>query len=173
MRLFIAVQLPEEVIDYLKELQNELKIEGKLAKVKDFHLTLRFLGEVDDAEKVKELLKSVEFNSFDAKTTDIGVFPNESYMKVIWVGVEPKKQIIELKDRIEKVLYPMFGTDSRFHPHLTLARIKSINNKKQAKDKISSLKTEGKSFNVDKFCLIKNTLTPEGPVYEVLEEYNF
>ena len=173
MRLFIAVQLPEEVIEYLKELQNELKIEGKLAKVNDFHLTLRFLGQVSDVDKVKGLLKSVEFSSFEAKTTNLGVFPNESYMKIIWVGVEPKQQIIDLKDKIEKVLKPMFGCDLRFHPHLTLARVKFINNKKQAKDKINSLKTEEKSFNVDKFCLIKSTLTPEGPVYEVMEKYTF
>jgi len=77
MRLFIAIDLDNE--SYFKEIQDKIGSNGsKINFTKTFHLTLKFLGEVDESQvpKLKELLQKVKFESFKIKTTKIGVFPN-------------------------------------------------------------------------------------------------
>ena len=168
MRLFIALEF-EEISDYLKQLQE------KIPKVKStypnkFHLTLKFLGEVseDKAEEVKEKLKKIDFSRFTAKLGKLGVFPNEKFIRVVWVGLEDGKKIEELQKNIEGVLSDLFGKDKKFHPHITLARIKFIEDDKKEEfvEAATAIEVEPKETEIKVFKLIKSTLTPEGPVYE-------
>jgi len=174
MRLFIAIEVPEDIQDYFLELQKQ--IDTGLAKItlaKSFHLTLKFLGEVDENRKDKavELLKNIKFESFSAESGNIGMFPNENYIRVVWIGLEPKDKIIELQQKIDNSLSALFAKDKRFHPHITLGRVKFVKDKKGFINLLREIKVEKKSFEVNGFKLIKSTLTPEGPVYEVLEEF--
>ena len=71
MRCFIAIDLPDHVIDYLYEFQNKLKqlpAKIKWVEKKNLHLTLKFLGEIDDKkyEDLKEFLSKIHYNSFEA-----------------------------------------------------------------------------------------------------------
>lgn len=172
MRLFIAFDTDDDAKKELSSIQKELKY-AKLNLVKEFHLTLKFLGEVDEkkATEIKQRLKKVSFDEFDAQLSGIGVFPSEDYINVVWVGLEPKDKINELQKRIEDSLEGLFPKDTRFHSHITLARVKFIEDKKQFKDCLNNIKIEKITFSVERFRLMKSTLTPEGPVYEVLEEY--
>ena len=174
MRLFIAMGVSEEIHDYFLELQK--KIDTSLAKItltKSFHLTLKFLGEVDESRKdnVVELLKKVKFESFSAELSNIGMFPNENYIKVVWVGLEPKDKINELQQKIDNCLSSLFSKDKRFHSHITLCRVKFVKEKKEFIESLKKINAEKKSFDVSDFRLIKSTLTPEGPVYEALEVF--
>ncbi|MBW2978922.1 RNA 2',3'-cyclic phosphodiesterase, partial [Candidatus Woesearchaeota archaeon] len=105
MRLFIAFDVSEEVKNYCRQIQKILP-DSNSKLVEDFHLTLRFLGEYDENE-TKELISNfskIKFNNFVVKTDDLGVFPNENFIKVIWLGLEPKDKIKKLKEQIEKAL---------------------------------------------------------------------
>lgn len=168
MRLFIALDF-NELKDYFTELQKQLP-EAKQTFPKDFHLTLKFLGEVEDekVEEIKQKLKEVKFKPFEAKTRPIGYF-TDKFLKVVYVNVDG--DIEKLQKDIDKKLEPMFKPDTRFHPHLTLARVKFVNDKKAYIEALKKIRTEDKPVKIDKFQLINSTLTPEGPIYEILEEY--
>ncbi|MCX6707919.1 MAG: RNA 2',3'-cyclic phosphodiesterase [Candidatus Woesearchaeota archaeon] len=172
MRLFIALGISREAIDELKKAQAKL-VYSKLTLVKEFHLTLKFLGEVEEnaVEGIKEKLSKVKFEGFDACTNGLGVFPSIESIRVIWAGLEPKDKIEVLQNKIEDSLKGVFAKDDKFHAHITIARVKFIENKKQFKDSLNNIKLKKIKFRVDSFKLIKSTLLPVGPVYEVLEEY--
>jgi len=172
MRTFIAIETPKEVSLTLKEIQKKFEGLGKINFTQEpYHLTLKFLGEIseDQCTQIKDILKSIKFKPFELELTQLGVFPNENYIKVIWVGTKDK-EVNELQQQIDSKLTGMFGKDPRFHAHITLGRVKFVQDKIRIKEllktKIPSLK-----FEVKEFKLIKSELTPEGPEYEDLEVF--
>ncbi len=171
MRLFIAIDY-EELKDYFNQLQDQIPKE-KLTLTKTYHLTLKFLGEIADKhlDVVKENLSEIKFKEFTLSTGDIGFFPSESYINVVWVGISPHEHISNLQKDIDLALSKRFKLDKRFHPHITLARIKFLKDKDVFLDKIRQIKTEQHTITVNRFLLIKSTLTPEGPVYETIKEF--
>ena len=174
MRLFIAIELPEQVKEYLTNVQKQITgFKGKSVSKGQMHLTLKFLGEVPEnkLELIKEKLKEVKVEKIDCFTTNIGFFPSENYIRVVWIGLEPKEEIIELQKEIDNELKELFSKDKRFHPHLTLARVKFVEDKEKFKENIKKIKLEKKEFSVDCFKLIKSTLTSDGPVYEVVRVF--
>ncbi len=171
MRLFIAIELPEAVAGELKRLQNEIAGPG-IRAVKDFHLTLKFLGEVQESQlsRIKKELASIKFNSFGAELTCIGVFPNPDRIRVIWAGLKAE-EIYSLQNEIDLALEQLFSKEQDFHPHLTLARVSFLKDKAALKEKLDFLKPKNLKFDVKEFHLIKSTLTPQGPIYETLETF--
>jgi len=175
MRLFIAIDF-NELKGEFTELQNKIDISLAMLKpVSTFHLTLKFLGKVsiENAEKVKKKLKNIKFKHFSLTLDKIGVFPSENYIRVIWVGTKDNEDIIKLQEKIELELKEFsFKKDFKFHPHITLARVKSVNNKEEFNKKLKDLRIEEKTIEVNNFKLVKSTLTPKGPVYEDLKEFS-
>jgi 2'-5' RNA ligase len=172
MRVFIAIDLTEDVKNYLKGIQQQLP-EAKLRTVKDFHLTLKFIGELtpERVERLKELLGEVKFGKFVVETAGIGVFPSEKYIRVVWIGLEPEEPLLKLQQQIEAVLAKEFRQEKNFKAHLTLARVKFVGDKAEFVRKLKEIKRERKKFVVERFILKKSTLTPEGPIYEDLAIY--
>lgn len=181
MRLFIAVDLVnEQVKNKLAEIQSKIKDlhagKIKIVKPENFHLTLKFLGEIEDTEveKLKDMLKEFErYPQQDISVKNLGVFPHYGYMKVIWAGLEDNKTLEEIKSGLEDKSAELgFDRDSRdFNPHLTIGRVKNI----WAKDKlVNTLKDyEDQDFGtlaMDKLKLKKSTLTSDGPIYETISE---
>ena len=173
MRVFIAIEMPEEVREELVRIQDKFSGLGKINFVKTFHLTLKFLGEISDdkVEGVKKRLKEVKFESFNVKLGGLGVFPHENYVRVMWVGLESER-IIGLQRKIDDCLEGLFEREKRFSAHVTVGRVKFVNDKEGLK---GMLKEEVKKieFSVKGVKLIKSELTPEGPIYSDLEIYNF
>lgn len=162
MRLFIAIELSKEASSELDRVQKEIKV-GTLTK--QHHLTLKFLGE-SDPEKVIPLLKKVKFEAFEISLSDMGFFPNEDFVRIVWVGVKPEEEVVELQKRVEKELEPLkIKNNFDFHPHITLSRIRFIKTKPK-KIEVNPVKSEVKCFK-----LIKSELTPHGPVYTTIEEF--
>jgi len=174
MRLFIAVDF-DELKDYFIELREQLPKDVKLTLQKAFHLTLKFLGEVqeDNAGNIAEQLKKIKFDKIEISLDDIGVFPNEKFIRVVWVGINPKGPVVQLQKNIENSLEEFnFKKDFEFHPHITLARVKFVENKTDFINSLKNIKIDkNKKIKVRNFKLIKSTLTPEGPVYEDLEVF--
>ena len=172
MRLFIAIELPKEHRNYLDNLGNSLKTDSAIiTPAKEHHLTLKFLGDYPDNKihELKDRLSKISFSSFDANFDSIGVFPNENNIRVVWVGLAPIAPFVALERQIDEVTTEV-NKDREFVPHITLVRVKSMKGKAFG-DKVKLIKVEAMNFKVDAFKLIKSTLTPKGPIYEVLGRF--
>jgi len=172
MRLFIAIDF-NELKDYFVELQSSLPKNAELSLTKTFHLTLKFLGEVqpDKAESVINILKNVRFEHFSVSLDSVGIFPTERYIRVVWVGLKPDDIILELQKNIDDSLKRLFKEEKDFRAHITLARVKYLENKKAFAEQLKNIKVENKKIDIKQFKLIKSTLTTKGPVYEDLQVF--
>ena len=130
MRAFISFEIPKEVRDELWKLQKGFKDFAKIKWVakKHYHLCLKFLGEVSETkiEKVKNALKNIEFKSFEVSLNKIGIFPSESRINVVWVGLTPINNIMNLQSDVEDALTGLFERGRKFAVHVTIGRVKKI-----------------------------------------------
>lgn len=173
MRLFISIDF-NGLKNYFAELQNQLPKNARLSLVKSFHLTLKFLGEVqpNKLDEITDLLKTIKFESFGVFLDSIGIFPTENYIRVVWFGLSPEDKILELQHKIDESLKKLFKKEKDFKAHITLARVKYPEDKKSFVDDIKKIKVENKKLEIKNFRLVKSTLTPQGPVYEDLKIFN-
>ncbi|MCK4463096.1 MAG: RNA 2',3'-cyclic phosphodiesterase [Candidatus Omnitrophica bacterium] len=178
MRTFIAIELSDDVKKELASIQEELKKTGadvKWVKIENIHLTLKFLGNVDDdkIENIKTLLDKIAsgYEKFEATLFKIGAFPKLEYPRVIWVGMDKgcnlaKEIASKIEDECEHI---GFAKENRpFSAHLTLGRVRSGKNKDALKKRLISMSIKPQSFIVDKIILFQSTLTPKGPIYTPL-----
>lgn len=175
MRCFIAIDLPDEIKNELKRIQNLLSNASmKLVEPDNLHLTLAFLGEVTDFEvnQIKETLKQIRQEKFIAHLGNIGVFPSESFIRVAWVALEPAEKFKELNKKIILAIKQTLKVDERFESHVTLARVKFIQDKKKFIEKLEKIQVKHLEFKVDSFALKKSTLTRTGPVYEDIVKFS-
>lgn len=186
MRTFIAVNVADHVLNEVDKLivkmQNGIVRTGcKLNWVdtENMHLTLKFLGEIDEsqAEKVIEVLGnvSIKYSPFVIKFNGLGMFPNKKSPKVLWHGLtKGEHHLKELQLLIDSELNKVgFEKEDReFHPHLTLARINFVKGG-SGLDNIVNIYHNYSSgeCSIDKITFYKSTLTPNGPIYEVLSEH--
>ncbi len=178
MRAFIAVPCPDELKDAMVEIQEQIKELGRLTLVKpeNIHLTMKFLGEVDEG-KIPDITKRLEFlselQSFDISLKGIGAFPSMDYIRVIWVGVDKgASDIVKIHSEIDHNLKELnFKKDKNFHPHLTIARVKFPKKKEELRNIIqkNSARDFG-SFQVERIELMQSRLSPKGPEYSVIHE---
>ncbi|MCX7795098.1 MAG: RNA 2',3'-cyclic phosphodiesterase [bacterium] len=173
MRVFIAVELPEEIKEELYKLVSFLKqsiSDVKWVEKENFHITIRFIGEVeeDGILKLEKILDDIrdKFPPFRVEIKGIGNFPH-----VLWVGIG------EGSDTLKNIAYAIEGSllregfqpaDKLFSPHITLGRIKK-NIKKIPKDK----EFGPYSFIVDSITLMQSQLFSIGPVYTPIKVVRF
>jgi len=169
MRLFIAIEISEEIKTGLAKVVAKLKDAGadvKWVRPEGMHLTIKFLGEVDENRKDK-IISSLEQISekkspFTVTFKGLGAFPDLNRPRVVWAGIEKGRE--ELKD-IAKELEVQ-----KFLPHLTLGRVKSG---RGIKDLVALLVSASNGFalpelNVDKINLIESILKREGAEYRTV-----
>ena len=170
MRLFIAVDF-NEIKEYFHELQKQLPKNAKLSLTKSFHLTLKFLGDVapQNADNIIEALKKIQFVPFSVHLDSIGIFPTENYIRVVWVGMKPEDKILELQKKVDESLIKLFKKEKDFKAHITLARVKYPEDKKDFVGHVKRIKVESRKIEIKGFRLVKSTLASKGPVYENLK----
>ncbi|MBO8183510.1 MAG: RNA 2',3'-cyclic phosphodiesterase [Archaeoglobus sp.] len=177
MRLFVAVDLSDEIRGNISRLSKILKVKGvKTVERENIHLTLKFLGEVNESKKDRVIaaLDEIEFKSFRINLKGVGFFPNATRMRVVWVGVEEgadelKALAYEVEDKMAEL---KFKKERRFVPHATIARIKRVDANVKAAMLERLKEFENQEFGemmVTHFSLKKSTLTPSGPIYEDLK----
>ena len=171
MRLFIAFELADK--PYFQDLQKRLATKAAtLTMVKDYHLTLKFLGDIPEeaVTKIKVQLDKLDFEHFQISTNPLGVFPDQESPKVIWVGLQPEQKIAQLQKKVDDALKPLFPPEKAFKPHITLARVKDIESARDLNEKVASTKVIQKIFDVRSIKLVHSVLLPTGPIYETLFE---
>lgn len=131
MRVFYAIEFSDSVKEYIKSVQNVIRensIKGNFSHEENFHLTLKFIGEVDEKKlsKLKYSLDKVsgQVKPFSIRFDQLGFF-NKENKKVVWIGVENEdKGLIQLYNTLETVLHAEdFAKELRgYSPHITLSR---------------------------------------------------
>ncbi len=176
-RCFISIEIPEKIKEDMKKIQNQLpEFKGKKTKIGNLHLTLKFLGEINDEkiERVKEKLEEIKFEKFKIKINKVGVF-SEKFIKIVWLGVgeedEESKKLWNLQKEIDEKLEKVCEKEKRFMGHITIARVKNLRNKKEFLDKLKKIKVN-LEFQIRGFRLRFSVLKPEGPEYKDIEIYN-
>ena len=179
IRTFIAIKIiPEKKLTELfSHLHNSLKAEEiKWVDINNLHLTLRFLGETN-REQVSETIKVLEiiashFNSFQIEIKGVGVFKNKMQPRVLFLSVVNNLILKELADKIrENLNFMEFDEDEKtFNPHLTLGRIKYIENKDAfyaLANRYSNEKIQ--SFTVSEITFYQSILSTAGPTYKPIK----
>ncbi len=171
MRCFIAIDIESNKIN---EIINELRRYGgiKVVEPENIHITLKFLGEINNrtAEKICNIMHKLfnEEKKFEIHIGNLGVFPNERYIRVLWIGIKKNKErIVDLQKTLDNELSKLgFKKENKYEPHITIARIKSPAGRKVAQDFLYKLKNvDIGSYIIDEIKLKKSTLTREGPIY--------
>ncbi|MCS7180662.1 MAG: RNA 2',3'-cyclic phosphodiesterase [bacterium] len=179
MRVFIGIDLPVDIKENLKEIIDKLKKikEAKPVKIENLHITLKFLGEVEEKniDKIKGKLEicAKEFESFDVEIKGIGVFPSEKKIRVMWVGTEDWGYLKKLNSKIEEAMSDFgFEKEKEFVSHVTIARFKSVPNLNFIKEIFEKYNEFlfGK-FKVDFFHLYESKLMLEGPIYNIIAKF--
>ncbi|MCD6433988.1 MAG: RNA 2',3'-cyclic phosphodiesterase [Candidatus Diapherotrites archaeon] len=166
-RVFFAVNLPLELKKkiletFLEKLPEELNI----VKAINLHITLYFLGywPEEAIAEARDKLADFNFPRFEVKISKIGHFSS----RVLWLGItKGSSELIALHSKLCKVLDLPF--DNRFHPHITLARNRSLNYKRfrEIVDELSKIKFEER-FSVKSFELMESKLRSSGAEYKQL-----
>jgi len=171
MRTFISIDMPEEVKKKIIEIQKNLpEFFGKKTEPENLHLTLKFLGEIDEnkIEEVKKKLREINFNKFESEIDSIGVF-SEQFVRIVWLHLSGCE---ELQKEIDKSLRGLFDKENRFMSHLTIARVKKLKNKENFLEDLKKIEIPSVEFDVKEFYLMKSELSEEGPKYSIIEKYN-
>lgn len=177
-RAFIALPCPGELKKGMLGIQGSVGKWGKMKLVEpeNIHLTLKFLGEVED-NKINDLIGALESISenrkFNISLRGVGAFPSPGYARVLWVGVdEGSDRLGGIQREIDDKLSPHgFERDKKFHPHFTLARIRYID-----RDKITRFLQDNSRLYLGEFTakeihLMESRLSPKGPVYSIIHAF--
>ncbi|MCR4376758.1 MAG: RNA 2',3'-cyclic phosphodiesterase [Rhodospirillales bacterium] len=176
VRLFVGLTLPQTHRQRLSLLGHG--IEGaRWVAPENLHLTLRFIGEVDEhvGEAVAEALNGVNGKPFGVTLHGLGTFGHPPH--ALWVGAEdaPSGALAALNGAVESVLVRqgLEPEHRKFAPHVTLARFRkaSVNRLVQFLEINGALALE--PFEVAGFTLFQSHLRPEGAEYERIVEYTF
>ena len=171
MRLFAGIMLPPEALPAVQKASEPLDgaLGVKMVGQENLHLTLKFLGDVEDAQaaRVAGALSQVRFSPFPVSLSGAGAFPNRHFPRAIWIGGK-SEGAEKLAAGVEEALSFLNLKKEKFAVHLTVARAP-----KSVADIEDFLQKTGEvcSFPASSFVLVRSKLTPAGPVYEAIKEY--
>ncbi len=179
-RTFIAVPVPSSEsfnneIDHLKRALFQEKI--RWVKPFQMHITLAFLGDTteENARAVANALPKYLENcdAFLSDFTGLGVFPKPSRPRVLWVGAGDGENWMELKLSVDRMLKDLNLSydQKKFHPHLTLGRIKFIRNLNLLKSLLQKYERHTfQSVSIKEVHYYESILKPEGAAYNLIKK---
>jgi RNA 2',3'-cyclic 3'-phosphodiesterase len=180
LRLFVAVDMPEEVKGALEEAIHPWRERlgaGRWVVPDNWHVTLKFLGRtwprlLPVVEAVcREVAAGVA--SFQVELSGLGVFPGPGRARVLWAGLSDEdEQLTGLAAGLDAALAEEFPQEKRaFTPHLTVARFNPPIPMREHTEALAGTSIGAPSFTVDRLVLYRSHLSPRGARYEALEEF--
>lgn len=180
VRTFIAIDPGKPIHDRIIALQETLARTGaqvKWVEPGNLHLTLLFLGEVDERE-VPPVCQAVagacaKQPAFTMTVESAGCFPNPRRPRVLWVGLSTGSQeVCALHDALEPPLLELGcyrREDRKYTPHITLGRLKTDPGTDQlAAALVRQAAWKGGDTTVREVHVMSSKLSPNGPEYTVL-----
>lgn len=183
VRAFVAVPLPEPVVDGLVRLQGEIEAGApgfyRWVDRGQIHLTLYFLGELEDAvaDQIRNALRDVMADGLALRVDGIALLPERNTPRIVAAGIGGELDaLIRLQQKISDTVFPFapFKETRRYYPHVTLGRLKHgmPGNAKQLKRTLGEVVLkESDAFRVDGFELMQSHLDQGGPRYETIERF--
>jgi 2'-5' RNA ligase len=174
MRLFIAIELPDEIKRVLAGMRAEIP-GSRWVPMEQIHLTLAFLGEVDDGmlKVLTAELATIHAPGFSLRFSGIGCFPDRRRPRVLWVGLEPEPLLGDLAAKVSAVV-PACGISREerpFSPHITLARL-TLPAAREVGTFLDQPRTqELPLFDVREFILFQSRLTPRGAIHTPVRRF--
>jgi RNA 2',3'-cyclic 3'-phosphodiesterase len=177
-RLFVSLNLPEEVQDNINALTMEVGPKEKKLKwepKEKLHLTLKFIGDVDSnrINLIAEDLGFIEnFKTISCETTQFGFFFVGNQPRILWLGLHTDKIIFnlveELNSRLEKFLIPR--DRKKFTSHITILRVRG-NISEGFIERFQNFDVPKIKFSASEISLMKSDLLPLGSVYKEIKNY--
>jgi 2'-5' RNA ligase len=174
-RLFIGVEPPEDIKGALLRLEYGLP-DIRWVPPESFHITLRFLGNVDEAS-LPELdyhLGSISFAAMHYSINGIGYFKKGKYCTHLWAGIAPDEDFMEFARSVNAYFEPGITAQKfarNYKPHITLARPK----KREMKDVTSFLEHNAlfkiRDIPLTEFHVYESFLHEDGPEYQIIGTY--
>jgi 2'-5' RNA ligase len=177
-RGFIAIDI--KATHPIRTLEDEIARTGadvKLVEPENIHITIKFLGDTDEQlidtleQTMKQAVQSTKPFSITLKGT--GVFPNQKYVKVLWIGIIDNGIIGPIAQKIDTSLASFgFKKENRgFSPHLTIGRVRTAKNKEKLLNAMQRFYDQEFTIQeVKSIVLKKSELTQKGPIYTTLRE---
>ena len=180
IRSFIALPTAIEIQREMASIQSELKeteADVKWDSYEKFHITLKFLGNVEQS-KIElisnKLVKQIQsFPSFEITYELLGAFPNLHNPRVVWIGTKSNQHVLDLQSAIESVCSE-FGfpkEDRVFHPHITFGRVKGTRNLTRLTEAIKTITFEPMQSSCAEVLLMKSDLQRDGSVYTIMKSF--
>jgi 2'-5' RNA ligase len=176
-RGFIAVEIP--INNMIKNVHNEiakLPANIKLVEPENIHITLKFLGETKEEhiDLIHQFMQSAvkDIDPFSIQLKGMGVFPNQNYIKIIWIRIENTESLSLISSILNTKLASIgYKKEKRgFRAHLTIGRVKNSKGKDQLINLINQYQhVLFDEIQVDRIFLKKSILTPQGPIYETIK----
>lgn len=180
-RIFAAIKIhpSNQFLKVYYDLKTAMRNDKiKWVDTQNIHLTMKFFGETkeDRIENIITVLSeiSLQHKPFTLELKNVGIFGSSYKPRVIWFGIEENKIMQSLAmdtlDEMEKI---GFEKDRQnFVPHLTIGRIKFVNDKKRFREIIDRYKSvEIQKENIVEFSLIESILRQQGPEYKIIETF--
>ena len=177
MRLFVSVDFPVEITEYLGSIQKKAKaeklFEGRFVAPELLHVTLHFFGEIseDEVKHIQKKLEDIVFKQFTLCLGSLGIFEKHGQPFVLWVAIHGDF-LHDLVEQIKMNLSTLVALEDRkFVSHITLARIKKVNTMEKLQRFIENFKIEPYCFPVQEFTLKESVLSTEGREHKILARY--
>lgn len=166
-RAFVAVPLPEVVLDAVVQVTSELSVPGRATTRDQWHLTLQFLGDNSDVEAVRAALASLDTPGGRVRMGGAGAFPDAVDARVLWLGVTEGADVLaRLASAVEDCTAPLgYVREKRqFRPHVTLARFRAPC---AVRDMLSEIGGDpiGPAWDVDAVTLYESRRDGDGALY--------
>ena len=164
--------------DALDALRTREKLPVKWVRPENIHLSVKFLGDVDDAREseLRDALRRAAGNRgtprpLTLQISGFGVFPDYRRPHVLWAGVTPEPGLELLQHAVEQAFAPLgFPTEARaFRPHVTLARAARDARPRdfQGLEAVLTTIPFDETLSIAEIDLMQSTLQKDGPVYQV------
>lgn len=178
-RVFVAIDVGDavraeaaRVIQVITNRLDAVKTPPKITWVKPtaLHVTLRFIGEVDEAALpalCQQLARPFEMAPFAVEWRGIGAFPSPRHPRALWLGVVAGGSPLgALEAEVSRRLAGTIDPEARpLLPHLTLGRIKMTGAGVDWPKVLQSVEVRGARSMVDRVTLYRSHLSQRGPHY--------
>lgn len=183
IRTFVALKIqPEQkLIDQLNEFKRLFRNERiNWVPENNFHLTLRFIGDTT-RQQLYNLVDGLDalapmFSPYEIKVEGAGYFSAKGKPRVLFLKVIYPEELQRLVSGVEQLVVETgFHPELKpFRPHLTLGRIKHLENSSRFIAILDSLpQHEYQHQMVSEIILYQSILRPEGPVYKPIQKFEF
>jgi len=177
-RLFISLNIPDNIINKLIDLRNSVwnSVDLRWESSSKLHVTLKFIGDVDEDKTnlLAERLNLInDFKTLSCSLQKFGFFFRDGNPSILWAGLIIDDNIFKLVNNVDEILSEFsINTDKKkFNPHITLLRVRKDPGNNFV-NKFKNFSFEPILFQANSVTLYKSVLEQSGSKYYEIKKYH-